>query len=119
MKAALLAYCAIVLGVMVWATGTASMHQHIWDVGDEYWGNPWAVATLIDAYFAFLFFTLWVFYKETSAASKLAWLVVVLLTGTMGMALYLAIQVVRLRKGEGARELLAMRRPAVGKERAA
>ncbi|MCX7718661.1 MAG: DUF1475 domain-containing protein [Candidatus Sumerlaeaceae bacterium] len=108
-KAALVIFGLVVLGLMLWTTTTASLRQAIWDVGEEYWGNPWAVATLLDAYFAFLFFCLWVVYKEQHWVPAGAWVLAILLTGSMGMALYLLIQVVRLRPGDGVRHLLLRR----------
>jgi hypothetical protein len=106
---ALMAFGVMVLALMLWATVTASLNQAIWDVGQEYWGNPWAVATLLDAYFAFLFYCLWVVYKEARVLSSLVWVVVILLTGSMGMALYLMLQVLRLKPTDGVDSLLLRR----------
>ena len=72
--------------------------------------NPWFVATLIDTYFAFLWFWLWVAYKERSLVSKLVWLVLILGLGNMAMAAYVLIQVWTLPRAARIEDLL-LRRP--------
>jgi hypothetical protein len=99
-----------VLAVMLTVTTWASMRQAIWNVGDEYWGNPWAVATLADAYCGFLIFYLWIAYKEVSAPRRILWFALVMLLGNIATAAYLLIQAARLKPGEGLETLLLARR---------
>lgn len=99
------------IGVSIWATGHISIVPAIQDVmqrpGE---GNtPWLVATLFDAYFAFLWFWLWIAYKERSWISRLIWLLLVLLTGNMAMAAYMLIQLFKLPPNPTAADLLLRR----------
>jgi len=104
-KMALLAGAGV-LAVMLAATSWASLHQPIWEVGHEYWGNPWAVATLVDAYCGFLLFYLWVAYREQGAFPRVMWFVLIMLLGNMATAAYLLIQLAGWRPSDGAGALL-------------
>ena len=92
-------------------TSWASLQQSLTD-----WGglvnrpdNWWTIATLIDAYYAFLTFYVWVLWKEPRWTPRIAWLLAILLLGNMAMAAYVLLQLGRLRPDEGMAELLARR----------
>ncbi|HSW15535.1 MAG TPA: DUF1475 family protein [Solimonas sp.] len=82
---------AALIGVSVWATGLISITPVIQDLIDHpgAGNNPWFVATLFDAYFGFLWFWLWVAYRERSSLARIAWLPLILLLGNIGMASYM------------------------------
>jgi len=103
---------AALIGVSIWATGHVSIAPAIADlVGQPARAfNPWFVATLFDAYFAFLWFWLWIAYKETSNLARLVWLVLVLALGNMAMAAYALITLAKLPPG-GTIEDFLLRRP--------
>ena len=99
------------VGVSVWATGHVSIVPAIQDLiarpsGDY---NPWLVATLFDAYFGFLWFWLWIAYKETSGAMRLVWLVLVLGLGNIAMGAYVLIRIAKLPKDATIEDLLLRR----------
>lgn len=71
--------------------------------------NWWTIATLIDAYYGFLTFYVWVFYKEVRAVSRLGWFVAIMLLGNMAMAAYVLLQLSRLREDEPASAILLRR----------
>ena len=102
---------AALVGVSVWASG----HQGIAPALQDLFSNPaggnnsWFVATLFDAYFAFLWFWLWVAYKETSWLLRGVWLLLILAMGNMAMAAYVLIQLYKLPAGAGAEALLLRR----------
>lgn len=110
---ALLAFFGLV-GASVWATGHQSIVVAINDLiaNPASGNNPWLVATLFDAYFGFLWFWLWVAYKETSWLARGLWLVLILLLGNMAMAVYALIALWRLPPGAGVEQLLLRRPPA-------
>lgn len=110
---ALVALFALI-AVSVWATGHQSVMLAINDLiaNPAAGNNPWMVATLFDAYFGFLWFWLWVAYKQTSWISRLIWLVLILLLGNMAMAAYVLIQLWRLPQGADIEQLLLRRRSA-------
>lgn len=105
---------AALIGVSIWATGHQSIAVAISDLiaNPAAGNNPWLVATLFDAYFGFLWFWLWVAYKETGWGARLCWLVLILLTGNMAMAAYVLIALWRLPSGASIEQLL-LRRPSV------
>lgn len=70
--------------------------------------EPWGLATLMDAYFAFLAFGLWVCWKERCWPARLAWLAAILLLGNFAMAAYVLLA---LRRAASIEDLLAGRRP--------
>lgn len=117
MKIALGTFALLVLAsliaVSVWATGHISIVPAIDDLIAHPDGgtNPWFVATLVDAYFGFLWFWLWIAYKETSWLARGTWLVLVCGLGNMAMAAYVLIQLWRL-PADARIEHLLLRRPA-------
>jgi hypothetical protein len=68
--------------------------------------NPWAMATLYDAYAGFITFFVWVAYKENALWKKLVWLVAILGLGNIAMSLYVLIELFRLKPEEPASRVL-------------
>jgi hypothetical protein len=102
---------AAILASMLAVTSWASLTQPIW----EWQGlvrapdHAWTIATLFDAYFGFLTFYCWVWYKER-AAGRLGWFVFVMLFGNIAMAIYVLRELFRLAPGEPVANVL-LRRP--------
>ncbi|MCB1625101.1 MAG: DUF1475 family protein [Pseudomonadales bacterium] len=71
--------------------------------------NWWTIATLIDAYYAFLTFYVWVLWKEPRWGRRVAWFLAIVLLGNLAMSGYILMQLKRLRTGDGMAELLARR----------
>jgi hypothetical protein len=97
-----------ILAAMLVVTVTASLKQPLWDWGGlttepDRW---WTIATLADAYFGFLTFYAWVFYKESRAAARAAWFVAIMLLGNIAMAAYVLLQLARLGRGDPMSKLL-------------
>jgi len=100
-----------ILAAMLVVTVTASLNQPLWQWGGltaepDRW---WTYATLADAYFGFLTFYAWVFYKERGAIARVGWFVAIMLLGNFAMATYVLTQLARLRPGEPAANLLLRR----------
>ncbi len=87
-------------------TVRTSLAVSLWDAWDSFAANPWAVATLYDAYFGFITFFVWVAYKERTHLSRLLWLVLILSLGNIAMSLYVLIQLFRLKPDQPAEALL-------------
>jgi hypothetical protein len=103
----------LILLSMLAITVTASGRQPLWEwtglVSEpDRW---WTIATLADAYFGFLTFYAWVFYKETTATARLGWFLAVMLLGNIAMSAYMLIQLARLEDGEPLEQLLLRRKP--------
>jgi len=106
MKIALkLLFAAIFLWMTV-VTIRTSLAVSLWSAWNSFASNPWAVATLYDAYFGFLTFWVWVAYKESTLWSRLLWLVLILGLGNIAMSLYVLIQLFRLKPNQPAEALL-------------
>ena len=101
MKIALKILFAGILIYMVSMTTWVSLHKSILVSGDEFsWAHsPWAVATLFDAYFGFVTFYAWVFYKETSWLARIVWFVAIMGLGNIAMSSYVLDPVVQAAAG--------------------
>jgi hypothetical protein len=113
-RTALFALFGIILCAMLVVTVTASLHQPLWEWGGlsaepDRW---WTYATLADAYFGFLTFYAWVFYKEPGALARGGWFVAIMLLGNIAMAVYVLRQLVRLPRGAPLSQLLLRRSDA-------
>ncbi len=86
---------AAILAVMLWGTVRASLAQALFDIPPEVYGNPWFQVTLLDAYFAFLTFFVWVAWKEQSTGARVLWFLAVLFWGNFAMATYMLVQLFR------------------------
>jgi hypothetical protein len=110
-RTALFTLFGVILVAMLVVTITASLQQPLWDWGGlkaepDRW---WTYATLADAYFGFLTFYAWVFYKESGAVARGGWFVAIMLLGNIAMAVYVLLQLARLRPGEPVAQLLLRR----------
>jgi hypothetical protein len=92
-------------------TGYASTQQPVWEWQGlvESRDRWWTRATLIDAYYGFLTFYAWVFYKEPRALPRIGWFVAIMLAGNMAMSAYVLLQLARLRAGEPPSAILLRR----------
>lgn len=100
-------------------TSWASTQQAVWEWQGlvrepDRW---WTIATLVDAYYGFVTFYAWVFYKEATAGGRAGWFVAIMLLGNMAMAAYVLRELARLRDDEPASAILLRRDP--GRKRGA
>lgn len=79
-----------VLASMLWVTTWASLQQPLGDfVRSATFREPWMIATLVDAYWAFITFFVWVAWKEGTLAARALWFVSIVLLGNIALATYL------------------------------
>ncbi len=71
--------------------------------------NLWTIATLVDAYYGFITFYVWVLWKETRALPRVAWFVGIMLLGNIAMSAYVLRQLARMRPDESFSLLLSAR----------
>ena len=96
-------------GIFVWMvvmTIRTSLQVSLWSSLDSFAGNPWAVATLWDAYFGFITFWVWVAYKERTVWARALWLVLILALGNIAMSFYVLIQLFRLKPEQSVEAVL-------------
>ena len=103
-------FAAILVALAIY-TSWASTQQAVWAwrgllVPPDRW---WTIATLMDAYFGFIIFYAWVFYKERGPAGRLLWFIAIMLLGNMATAAYLLRELSRLGPDEPASAILLRR----------
>lgn len=109
MKTFLVIVCCLVLALMLYVTVSASLHQDIVSAIRQLWPDPWFRATLADAYCGFIFFWLWVAWREQSVAKSLLWFVLIMTLGNIAMAAYILRQLRRIRGGENLGRLFSQK----------
>jgi Protein of unknown function (DUF1475) len=102
---------AFILVSLTAFTVWAGSQQAVWN-----WGglttppdNLWTIATLIDAYYGFLTFYVWVLWKESRALPRVGWFIGIMLLGNIAMSAYVLRQLARLAPGDSMATLLAAR----------
>ena len=109
MRAFLIILFLSILVAMLGITTWAGLDRPIFEAGGELMTYPWFIATLVDAYFGFITFYVWVAYRETSWGKRILWFVLVMLLGNIAMAIYMVLRLATWRSGKVADLLL---RPA-------
>ena len=106
MRIFLMTIFSLILLSMVTISVLATMQNGIFEAGSELMKDRWFVATLMDAYFGFITFYVWVAYKETTVVGRGIWFVLIMLLGTIAMSIYMLIQLSKLPSDAGFRQLL-------------
>lgn len=82
-----------IIASMIAVTSWAGLHQSLGEFArSETFREPWVIATLFDAYWAFICFYVWMAWKEQSLGARLLWFVATILLGNMAMAVYMLVQ---------------------------
>jgi len=100
---------AAILVSMVAVTTWASLEVSLWSAWPDYAENPWAIATLFDAYFGFVTFFVWVAWRERTHAARILWFLLIMCLGNIAMAFYVLLQLARLAPGEPPSRILQRR----------
>jgi len=106
MKLSLKLLCAAIFIWMSAATIRTSHSVSLWQAWPAYANNPWAMATLYDAYSGFLIFYAWVFYKERGVWPRALWFLLIMGLGNIATSFYVLIQLYRLAPAEPAETIL-------------
>ncbi len=91
-------------------TVRTSLQMNIMDSFPLFSANPWAVATLWDAYFGFITFYVWVAWRERGWGARMLWFILIMGLGNIAMSGYMLIQLLKLAPHDAMETLL--RRPA-------
>ena len=68
---------------MLAITGWASSRCALFAIPREVFTHPWFIATLFDAYWAFIAFYVWVAWKEQTLAARILWFIAIILLGNL------------------------------------
>lgn len=98
MKWLLILLCVIVIVCMTGITVAASLDRNVLQAGRGLWPDLWFSATLMDAYFGFLTFFVWVAYKETTWTARVVWFIAIMSLGNLAMSGYLLWQLSTMKK---------------------
>ena len=85
----------IVLVSMLAVTSWASLHTPLFEIPRAIVGHPWFIATLLDAYWGFVTFYVWVAWKEQSFGARVLWFLAIMGLGNIAMAAYLLRELFR------------------------
>ena len=94
MRTIVLPLSIILLCSLLWLTVQASLVENVFIGGARVVEHLWGLATLLDAYFAFVWCYLVIFYRERTTLSRLGWFIFVMTCGSMAVSLYLLLYVV-------------------------
>ena len=102
----------VVIGSMVAVTSWAGSHQSLGAFAHSTtFRDPWVIATLFDAYWAFITFYVWVAWKERSVPARLLWFVSIILLGNTAMASYMLAQLFAVPASGPPEEVCVRRQP--------
>ena len=102
----------VVIGSMIAVTSWATSHQALGEFArSATFRDPWVIATLFDAYWAFITFYVWVAWKEQSGGARVLWFVSIILLGNIAMAAYMLVQLFRVPTNGSLDEIFVGRQP--------
>lgn len=102
----------VVLGSMLWVTTWAGLHQSLGAFARSATiRDPWVIATLFDAYWAFIAVYVWVAWKEQSLAARVLWFVALIALGNLAIAAYFLRELFSVPATGPLAEVFARRNP--------
>jgi len=99
---------ASMLGVTSWAGSQQSLSAF---AHSATFRDPCVIATLFDAYWAFITFYAWVAWKEQSLGARLLWFVAIVLLGNLAMSAYMLAQLFGVPAAGPLDEVFSRRQP--------
>lgn len=87
----------LIIASMLVVTTWASLHTPLFSIPRAVFTHPWFIATLFDAYWAFIAFYVWVAWKERSLGARLLWFVTIILLGNISIAVYMLRELFAVR----------------------
>ena len=105
----------LVLALLLAGTIYASLEKNVLQAYVDLGRDRWGLATLMDAYFAFTVFFLWVAYKEVSWPKRVLWFVLLMSLGNFAISGYALWQLAQWDPETGAAGLLLRAEPPKAK----
>ena len=101
----------VVLLSMLAVTSWASLHTPLFAIPRDVLHHPWFIATLFDAYWAFVAFYVWVAWKEQSTGARILWFVAIIALGNIAMAIYFLRELFRVPASGSLDAVITRRQP--------
>lgn len=102
----------LVIVSMIAVTSWAGSHQALGEFArSATFRDPWVIATLFDAYWAFVTFYVWVAWREQSLGARVLWFVSIILLGNIAMAAYMLAQLFRVPANGSLNDVFVQRQP--------
>ena len=105
---------SVILASMVCVTTWAALQCPLFAVPKAVAMHPWFIATLFDAYWGFVTFFVWVFFKQSSWTARFAWFVAVMALGNIAMSSYCLSELWLVPKEGRLADVLTVRRHGPG-----
>lgn len=101
-----------IIASMLAVTSWAGSHQSLSAFArSATFREPWVIATLLDAYWAFITFYVWLAWKEQSAVARVLWFVAIVLLGNIATAAYMLAQLFAVPASGPLGEVFTRRQP--------
>lgn len=91
---------------MMYLVIITSMKSDMFNLPAEVVNEPWFQTTLVDFYFLVTILSVWVIYKEKTVLARILWIIAFICLGSIGACLYVFIQLMSLKDGEGLEQVL-------------
>ncbi len=91
---------------MIYTVISTSLESNLFKEWSYLGSIPWMRATLIDFYTNIAVLFAWVVYKERSWIVRAVWLVLFVGLGSIGVTVYVLVQLFRLKPGDGIEHVL-------------
>jgi hypothetical protein len=101
----------VVLISMLAVTSWAGAHTSLFSIPREVLHHPWFIATLFDAYWAFVTFYVWVAWKEQAGFARVLWFVAIIALGNIAMSAYFLRELFAVRANAPLAEVFTRRNP--------
>lgn len=102
----------VVLGSMLGVTTWAGAQQPLGEfVRSAAMREPWVIATLLDAYWGFVAFFVWVAWKEQALTARVLWFLSLIALGNIAIAAYMLRELFAIPASGPVGDLFIQRRP--------
>lgn len=91
---------------MVYLVVRTSLKSDMFNLPTAVLHEPWFQTTLVDFYFLVTILSVWVIYKERNFIQAILWIIAFICLGSIAASLYVFVQLITLKKGEGVEQLL-------------
>ena len=102
---------SLVLVSMLGVTSWASLHTSLFAIPADVLRHPWFIATLFDAYWAFIAFFVWVAWKEQALVARILWFFAIIALGNISIAAYFLRELFGVRADEAIDVVFTQRNP--------